>query len=117
MTEFEQVARYIFYKVTQACFYMHEEAKVIHRDIKLDNILFDTEDCEVKVCDFTVARGDIQQDTRLFDCEGTACFTAPECTIVEDGGYLPKPTDIWSIGVCIYTYITGIVPFYGDCEL
>ena len=54
MTENEQVARYIFYKVTQACFYLHEEAKTIHRDIKLDNILFDTEECEVKLCDFDV---------------------------------------------------------------
>jgi serine/threonine protein kinase len=36
---------------------------------------------------------------------------------VEEGGYYPKPTDIWSIGVCIYAFISGTVPFYGDCEL
>lgn len=117
MPEIEQIARYVFYKVGQALLYLHEEAKIIHRDIKLDNILFDSELCEVKLSDFTVARGSIEEDTRLFDCEGTACFTAPECTIVEKGGYLPKPTDIWSVGVCIYTFCAGIVPFYGDCEL
>lgn len=97
--------------------YLHEEANIIHRDIKLDNILFDSENRETKVSDFTVSRGEITENTRLFDCEGTPCFTAPECTIVEKEGYKPKPTDIWSVGVCIYTFIQGNVPFYGDCEL
>lgn len=96
---------------------MHEEAHVIHRDIKLDNILFDSYNSEVKLTDFTVSRGDILDGTNLFDCEGTAAFTAPECTIVEKEGYKPKPTDIWSLGVSLYTYVAGIVPFYGDCEL
>ena len=111
------MARYIFYQVTQAIIYMHEEAGVIHRDIKLDNILYDSQHCEVKLSDFTVSRGEIKNDTRLFDCEGTPSFTAPECTVVEKGGYEPKPTDIWSLGVCLYTFVAGIVPFYGDCEL
>ena len=57
MPEIEQIARFVFYKVGQALVYLHEEAKIIHRDIKLDNILFDSETCEVKLSDFTVARG------------------------------------------------------------
>ena len=117
MPENEQVARYIFYKLGQALIYLHEEAGIIDRDIKLDNILYDSAAGEVKLADFTVSRGDIEKETRLFDCEGTPSFTAPECTIVEKDGYFPKPTDIWSVGVCIYTFISGIVPFYGDCEL
>lgn len=107
----------MFFKLIQAVIYLHEEANVIHRDIKLDNILFDSYNCEVKLTDFTVSRGEIVGETKLFDCEGTAAFTAPECTVVEKDGYQPKPTDIWSLGVSIYTYIAGIVPFYGDCEL
>jgi serine/threonine protein kinase len=51
---------------------------------------------------------------RLFDSEGTACFTAPECHIVAKEGYLPKPTDIWSFGICLYSYVNdGSLPFYG----
>jgi serine/threonine protein kinase len=117
MSEIEQVARYIFYKLGLAVIYLHEEAGIIHRDIKLDNILFDSNHSEVKLSDFTVSRGEIGPNTKLFDCEGTPSFTAPECTVVEKEGYFPKPTDMWSIGVCIYTFIAGIVPFYGDCEL
>jgi [calcium/calmodulin-dependent protein kinase] kinase len=113
----EQVARYIFYKLAMALIYLHEEARIIHRDIKLDNILFDSQESEVKLSDFTVSHQEVSDQTRLFDCEGTPSFTAPECTIVEKEGYLAKPTDIWSYGVCVYTYVAGIVPFYGDCEL
>ena len=117
MSELEQIARFIFTHVAQALIYLHEEAGVIHRDIKLDNIFFDGKVGDIKLSDFTVSRSGILDDTRLFDCEGTPCFTAPECTIVEKDGYLAKPTDIWSLGVCLYTYMAGIVPFYGDCEL
>ena len=88
---------------------------MIHRDIKLDNVLYDSEHYEDKLSDFTVSR-QVTDGMKLFDCEGTPSFTAPECTVVE-GGYEPKPTDVWSLGVCLYTYIAGIVPFYGDCEL
>jgi [calcium/calmodulin-dependent protein kinase] kinase len=96
---------------------LHNEAGIIHKDIKLDNILFDSTTGEVKLSDFTVSRSEIDQDTKLFDCEGTPSFTAPECTVVEKEGYFPRPADIWSFGVCIYTYVAAIVPFYGDCEL
>lgn len=117
MSHPEQVARFLFQMLVQAVIYLHEEAGIVHRDIKLDNILYDSHEHLLKLTDFTVSRGDVNLNTRLFDCEGTACFTAPECTIVEKEGYQPFPTDVWSIGVCIYTFIAGNVPFYGDCEL
>jgi [calcium/calmodulin-dependent protein kinase] kinase len=84
---------------------LHEEFHVIHRDIKLDNILFSSKDAKVKLTDFTVSRSDIDDSTRLFDSEGTPAFTAPECHIVEEGGYRPKPTDIWSFGISLYAYV------------
>jgi len=99
---------------------LHDEFRVIHRDIKLDNVLFSSRDMKVKLTDFTVARGDIDETTRLFDSEGTPSFTAPECHIVEKEGYSPKPTDIWSFGVSLYAYVHGIVPFYssgGELEI
>jgi [calcium/calmodulin-dependent protein kinase] kinase len=90
---------------------------IIHRDIKLDNILFSSKEMKIKITDFTVSRANIGDETRLFDSDGTPAFTAPECHIVESTGYKPKPTDIWSFGVCLYTYISGKVPFYGEGEL
>jgi [calcium/calmodulin-dependent protein kinase] kinase len=99
-------------------FHLHTRVDVIHRDIKPENVLFCSQSAEVKLTDFTVARSGIKNGVRLFDSEGTPCFTAPECHIVEKDGYDPKPTDIWSIGICLYTYVNdGKLPFYGKSEL
>jgi len=32
-------------------------------------------------------------------------------------GYVPKPIDIWSIGICIYTYLTEKLPFNGESDI
>ena len=69
----------------------------------------------MKLTDFTTSR-EFEEGGKLFETEGTPAFTAPECA-VPGGGYEPKPTDIWSFGVCLYTYVAGIVPFYGEGEL
>ena len=98
--------------------HLHDRMNVIHRDIKPENILFNSHTAEIKLTDFTCSRNNLTQGVRLFDSEGTPCFTAPECHVVEPEGYDPKPTDIWSIGVCLFAYVTdGRLPFYGQSEL
>jgi len=117
-SEVELVAQYLFRQLAAAIYHLHNQVKVIHRDIKPDNILFSSNNAEIKLTDFTVSRNEIEDDTHLFDSEGTPCFTAPECHIVEKDGYLPRPTDIWSFGVCLYCFVNdGKLPFYGESEL
>lgn len=80
----------------------------MHRDIKLDNILFD-EKGKVKICDFGVSKhlGDLSE-VMTEQC-GTPAYIAPE--ILKDKGYNGFGVDIWSLGVCLYAMIFGTVPF------
>jgi len=80
---------------------------VLHRDIKLDNILLDA-DGEIKICDFGVSRV-IQKDQNITEQCGTPAYIAPE--IISDGGYSGFSADIWSLGVLLYAMLCGTVPF------
>ncbi len=88
-------------------------AKVIHRDIKPDNIMI-TRTGAVKVLDFGIARAaadafdDLAQTTAVL---GTAAYFAPEQA---QGKRVDSRTDLYAIGVVLFEMLTGRVPFVGD---
>ena len=80
---------------------------VLHRDIKLDNILLDGEE-GVKLCDFGVSRL-MKKGQMIKEQCGTPAYLAPE--IIEDKGYEGFYVDVWSLGVVLYAMLCGTVPF------
>lgn len=102
----EDVAKSIFKQIIEGLDYCHSKS-ILHRDIKLDNILLDSEG-EVKICDFGVSKivkpGEIMNE----QC-GTPAYIAPE--ILRDKGYQGFAADIWSVGVVLYAMLYGTVPF------
>lgn len=87
--------------------YCHSK-NVLHRDIKLDNILL-TSQGTVKICDFGVSKLIEKPRELMFEQCGTPAYIAPE--VFENKGYLGYQSDVWSAGVVLYTMLYGAVPF------
>jgi serine/threonine protein kinase len=88
--------------------------KIIHRDIKPDNILI-TEDNTVKVTDFGIAKAaDTETITSSNKVTGSAHYFSPEQA---KGSLVDCRTDIYSLGIVMYEMITGRVPFNADSTI
>ncbi len=105
----EQKGRVIFRQVVEGIKHCHLK-NVLHRDIKLDNILLDGE-FSVKICDFGVSRF-IKKGNYIREQCGTPAYIAPE--IIKDKGYEGFSADLWSLGVLLYVMISGTFPFTAD---
>ena len=105
----EQVAKYIFKQIVLSLQYIHSHS-IVHRDIKLDNILIDL-DNNIKICDFGVSKIIKKGESMIEQC-GTPAYIAPE--ILLNQGYEGFSVDIWSAGVVLYAMLGGTVPFKGN---
>jgi serine/threonine protein kinase len=102
----EPLAALVCGQIVAAIAHCHRSG-VAHRDIKLENVMF-TEFPRLKVGDFGLC-GFISQG-KLFDtfC-GTPCYAAPEC--LRRCQYDGKLSDVWSLGVLLYTMVVGSFPW------
>lgn len=113
----EHAVKTVLHQLLQAIKFMHERG-VVHRDIKLENIMFageQADDLKVVLIDFgfsvmerSVSRFGSRK--RLFSTNcGTAYYTAPEVL----RGQYGKECDVWSVGVMAFILLTGSPPFQG----
>jgi len=107
----EEEAKPIIRMVCEALFYMHDQHRVVHCDLKPDNILFVTaaDDSEIKIIDFGMSKV-LPRLSALRELCGTPYYTAPE---IINGEY-SHAADMWSVGVISYVMIFGFPPFYVD---
>ena len=105
----EPMTKVIFKQIIEGLRYIHKK-KIVHRDIKLDNILIDLTNT-VKICDFGVSKK-INKGDIMYDHCGTPAYIAPE--IFKNRGYEGFSCDIWSAGVTLYYMLGGVQPFCAD---
>ncbi len=88
--------------------------KVIHRDLKSANIMFDDE-MNIKIMDFGLSKSPlVSQMTSLGTVIGTLGYVAPEqVTNIK----VDERTDIFSLGVIMYQMLTNSLPFKGENEI
>jgi tetratricopeptide (TPR) repeat protein len=103
----------IFKGVCEAVHYAHKE-NVIHRDLKLANIMVDAGG-RAMVVDFGLASELRESLTRVSHqtMSGTPAYMAPE----QYAGVVKRESDVYAIGVCLYELLTGELPFQGGDPL
>ncbi|OXA39793.1 Serine/threonine-protein kinase 40 [Folsomia candida] len=83
---------------------------IVHRDIKLGNIVVDKKTLEVTIINFGLAKYVTAQDELLLDQCGSPAYASPEG--ISKKPYAGKPADMWALGVILYTMLYGKFPFF-----
>jgi len=110
--------QYIIYQLLKSIKYMHS-VQMLHRDIKPSNLLLNS-DCQVKVCDFGLARSVVQQNDNaqnpvLTDYVATRWYRAPE--ILLGSTSYTKGVDLWSVGCILGELLSGKPIFPGTSTM
>ncbi|KAI5843674.1 kinase-like domain-containing protein [Tricharina praecox] len=126
----KQAQRYTF-QLACALRYLHEDMRIVHRDVKLENCLLDNPSADggahLLLCDFGLAKfiknphdSDSDSDSRpstphtadaaSYCITGSLPYSSPET--IQSPTEDPSPAaDVWALGVVLFTMLTGSLPF------
>lgn len=104
----EKAASRLFRQMCMGVKWCHEH-HVVHRDLKPENFLFSdrSEEALLKLADFGLATHIEEQDSIITEACGSAYYIAPEVFTRK----YTKSVDVWSLGIILYLFLSGTVPF------
>lgn len=103
----EKQARAFFRQILSAVDYCHRNS-IVHRDLKIENILVNSKTGDIKLLDFGLSNF-YRNDECLETFCGSLYFAAPE--LLKGTIYTGPEVDVWSLGVVLFVLVTGHVPF------
>jgi len=108
----EQRIAKIFLQICSALHYIHRK-KIVHADLKPNNILLSGKDYEVKVADFGISQNLTKNYGFLHDAAGSLNYCSPE--ILKGEAYNEK-TDVWALGCILFEMLAKKRAYGGGSE-
>jgi serine/threonine protein kinase len=103
----ERECKTLFAQLVCAVGFLHDECHIVHRDLKLENVLLDR-NRNIRLIDFGFAKSFVDGGDVFSSRCGSPAYVAPE---VVTGQPYTTAVDVWSLGVMLYAMATGELPF------
>merc|ERR1719440_368626 len=100
----ERVSHDVFVPLLQAIAHLHER-RIIHRDVKADNVLVSADFKDLRLIDFNTAKR--LAEGGALTVTGTRLYAAPEVLL---GDSPSEGSDVWAAGLCLHLMLSGKLP-------
>uniref|UniRef100_A0AC35UAV3 Protein kinase domain-containing protein n=1 Tax=Rhabditophanes sp. KR3021 TaxID=114890 RepID=A0AC35UAV3_9BILA len=108
----EDISKFLFKQIVTTIFDLADR-KILHRDIKDENIVIDLISGETRLVDFGAAT--LLKKSRYSDFQGTKLYCPPEWFLKSI--YMGKEAAVWSLGVLLYNMLNGRLPFRNEKDI